>query len=91
LQVGCNVVFSDDIDATLNAAANKLGREFVIQITGEVLERSAKNDQMSTGDVEIKVNKLTVLNAAELPPFIIEDETDGGEELRMKYRYLDIW
>jgi len=84
------LVFSDDIDADLNAAANKLGREYVIQIKGNVLERSAKNDKMPTGDIEVKVNELTVLNAAEIPPFIIEDETDGGEELRMKYRYLDI-
>jgi len=84
------LVFSDDIDATLNTAANKLGREFVIQIVGNVLERSSKNDQMPTGEVEIKVSELSILNAAELPPFIIEDETDGGEELRMKYRYLDI-
>jgi len=84
------LVFSDDIDADLNKEANKLGREYVIQIKGDVLERSAKNDKMPTGDIEVKVNELTVLNAAEIPPFIIEDETDGGEELRMKYRYLDI-
>jgi len=84
------LVFSDDIDAALNNEVNKLGREYVIQVTGEVLERSAKNSQMPTGEIEIKANELTVLNAAELPPFIIEDETDGGEELRMKYRYLDI-
>jgi len=84
------LVFSDDFDAELNKQTNSLGREYVIQAEGEVLERSAKNEQMPTGDIEIKVNSLTVLNAAELPPFIIEDETDGGEELRMKYRYLDI-
>jgi len=84
------LVFSDDIDASLNEHANKLGREFVIQITGEVLERSSKNDQMPTGEIEVKVAQLNLLNAAELPPFLIENETDGGEELRMKYRYLDL-
>lgn len=70
--------------------ASRLGREFVIQATGEVIERESKNPNMPTGDVEILVKKLTILNAAEVPPFTIEDETDGGEDLRMKYRYLDI-
>ncbi|SHI86924.1 aspartyl-tRNA synthetase [Mesonia phycicola] len=70
--------------------AKNLGREFVIQIEGKVIERESKNDNMPTGDVEILVTQLTVLNEALVPPFTIEDETDGGEELRMKYRYLDI-
>lgn len=70
--------------------AQKLGREFVIQVTGTVIERSSKNPNLATGDIEILVKELTILNQANLPPFTIEDETDGGEELRMKYRYLDI-
>lgn len=75
---------------TVLETAKKLGREFVIQISGEVLEREAKNPKIPTGEIEILVESLTILNEAELPPFTIEDETDGGEELRMKYRYLDI-
>ena len=67
-----------------------LGREFVIQVTGEVIERVSKNPNIPTGDIEILVQELTILNEAKLPPFTIEDETDGGDELRMKYRYLDI-
>ncbi len=70
--------------------AQKLGREFVIQVTGKVIERTSKNPNLPTGEIEILVSELTVLNEALLPPFTIEDETDGGEELRMKYRYLDI-
>lgn len=70
--------------------AQKLGREFVIQVTGTVIERSSKNPNIATGDIEILVSELSILNAAILPPFTIEDTTDGGEELRMKYRYLDI-
>ncbi|MBB4807581.1 aspartyl-tRNA synthetase [Chryseobacterium defluvii] len=76
--------------AQLMEEAKKLGREFVIQATGKVIERASKNPNIPTGDIEILVEKLTVLNEAQLPPFTIEDETDGGEELRMKYRYLDI-
>ena len=71
-------------------AASKLGREFVIQVTGEVIERESKNAKMPTGDIEILVKKVTILNESLTPPFTIEDETDGGEDLRMKYRYLDI-
>ena len=71
-------------------SAKKLGREFVIQIEGTVIERASKNPKIPTGDIEILVSYLKILNASELPPFTIEDETDGGEELRMKYRYLDI-
>jgi len=70
--------------------AQQLGREFVIQIHGTVIERAAKNPNMITGEIEILVSQLTILNKANIPPFTIEDETDGGEELRMKYRYLDI-
>ena len=70
--------------------AQKLGREFVIQVEGEVIERASKNPNIPTGDIEILVTKLNILNSAKLPPFTIEDTTDGGEELRMQYRYLDI-
>lgn len=70
--------------------AKKLGREFVIQAEGTVIERASKNPKIPTGEIEILVEKLKILNSAELPPFTIEDDTDGGEELRMKYRYLDI-
>ena len=70
--------------------AKTLGREYVIQASGTVIERFAKNENMATGEIEVKVNKLTVLNSAKVPPFIIEDDTDGGDDLRMKYRYLDL-
>ena len=70
--------------------AKSLGREFVIQIDGQVIERASKNQNIPTGDIEILVKKLTILNSSATPPFTIEDNTDGGEELRMKYRYLDI-
>tara|TARA_R100000935_G_scaffold13736_4_gene27573 strand:+ start:165464 stop:167215 length:1752 start_codon:yes stop_codon:yes gene_type:complete len=72
------------------ATASQLGREFVIQVTGTVIERESKNPNMPTGDIEILVSEITVLNKSLTPPFTIEDETDGGEDLRMKYRYLDI-
>jgi aspartyl-tRNA synthetase len=82
------------INATTNQAiydeARKLSREYVIQVEGSVAERHSKNPKIPTGDIEIIVDKINVLNPAELPPFTIENETDGGEELRMKYRYLDI-
>lgn len=77
-------------DKALLEKAAQLGREFVVQATGKVLERTSKNDKMPTGEIEIKVEELTVLNSAKVPPFIIEDETDGGDELRMRYRYLDL-
>ena len=70
--------------------AKKLGREYVITATGEVIERLSKTNKIETGAIEIKIDTITVLNEALTPPFTIEDETDGGEELRMKYRYLDI-
>ena len=85
------LVFDQDRStAELMENAKKLGREFVIQVTGKVIERVSKNPNIPTGEIEILVEKLTVLNESQLPPFTIEDETDGGEELRMKYRYLDI-
>ncbi len=77
-------------DAKIVDKARSLGREFVIQVTGKVIEREAKNDQMPTGDIEILVTDLMILNKSKTPPFTIENETDGGDELRMKYRYLDI-
>jgi aspartyl-tRNA synthetase len=77
-------------DASLFAEARATGREFVIQVEGQVAERLSKNDKINTGEIELKVTKLTVLNSAKLPPFTIEDETDGGDELRLKYRYLDL-
>ena len=76
-------------EAVLNAARS-LGREFVVQAKGEVIERYAKNKNIPTGEIEIRVTDLQILNQAELPPFLIEDETDGGDDLRMKYRYLDL-
>ncbi len=78
------------IDASVLAAGRSLGREFVVQIEGVVVERLSKNDKIPTGEVEVKVSKVNILNKAKLPPFTIEDDTDGGEELRMKYRYLDL-
>jgi aspartyl-tRNA synthetase len=77
-------------DASLMEAAKKMGREFVVQVTGAVVERLSKNDKMPTGEIEIKVVDLKLLNAAKTPPFTIEDNTDGGDDLRMKYRYLDL-
>ncbi|MEO5602183.1 MAG: aspartate--tRNA ligase [Cyclobacteriaceae bacterium] len=77
-------------EISLMESARQLGREYVIQVEGLVVERLSKNDKISTGEIEIKASRLTVLNSAKLPPFSIEDATDGGEELRMKYRYLDL-
>ncbi len=85
------LIFEDGkIDASVLTAGRSLGREFVVQVEGVVVERLSKNDKISTGDIEIKVSKVNILNKAKLPPFTIEDDTDGGEELRMKYRYLDL-
>lgn len=84
------LVFNMDTDSTLCGEARKLGREFVIQATGKVAERSNKNLQLPTGEIEILVEDLKVLNVSEVPPFTMDDDTDGGEELRMKYRYLDL-
>ena len=76
--------------AELIEKARELGREFVLEVKGEVTERYSKNDKIPTGDIEIKVQSLNILNPSKLPPFTIEDDTDGGEDLRMKYRYLDL-
>ncbi|MFZ4522357.1 MAG: aspartate--tRNA ligase [Bacteroidales bacterium] len=84
------LVFNLEVNSALCMEARKLGREFVIQARGKVAERSNKNPKMPTGDIEILVESLTVLNVSKTPPFTIEDSTDGGEELRMKYRYLDL-
>ncbi len=84
------LAFNMDVHAGLCEQARKLGREFVVKITGKVVERSSKNNNIPTGEIEIQVESLNVLNAAKTPPFTIEDDTDGGDELRMKYRYLDL-
>jgi len=84
------LAFNMDTDEDLCLKARKLGREFVIKVTGKVIIRESKNAQMSTGDVEIIVTELEVLNASKTPPFTIEDETDGGDDLRMQFRYLDL-
>lgn len=84
------LVFNMETNATLCAEARKLGREYVITVVGTVAERSNKNPKMPTGDIEITVERLDILNTSKTPPFTIEDNTDGGDELRMKYRYLDL-
>jgi len=84
------LAFNVDQNPSLAQQAGKLGREYVIQVSGTVVERSSKNQNMPTGDIELVVDKLQVLNAAKLPPFTIEDVTDGGDEIRMQYRYLDL-
>ncbi len=84
------LVFNSKTNSTLFEQANTLGREFVIQIKGQVAERSNKNNNIETGEVEILVSSLIVLNEAQTPPFTIEDNTDGGDDIRMKYRYLDL-
>ena len=84
------LAFNHEERPELCERAEQLGREWVIQVTGKVIERYSKNKNIPTGDIEIEVHELNVLNAAEVPPFTIEDESDGGDELRMRYRYLDI-
>jgi len=84
------LAFNLDTNTKLCESARKLGREFVIQITGKVVERESKNKNISTGEIEIQVDKLMIMNSSKTPPFTIENETDGGDEIRMKYRYLDI-
>jgi aspartyl-tRNA synthetase len=84
------LAFNMDINSPLCTSARKLGREFVIQAKGKVIERSSKNKNIPTGEIEIEVTTLTILNKSITPPFTIQNETDGGDELRMKYRYLDI-
>jgi aspartyl-tRNA synthetase len=84
------LVFNLDTNEKLCLEARKLGREFVIQVSGAVIERSSKNKKIPTGEIEIEVSELNILNASKTPPFTIENETDGGDDLRMKYRYLDL-
>ncbi len=84
------LTFDEHDNDTLRAKARELEREFVIKVKGTVIERTSKNAKIPTGEIEIKVNELEILNESKLPPFTIEDETDGGDELRMKYRYLDL-
>ncbi|MFR9166563.1 MAG: aspartate--tRNA ligase [Dysgonomonas sp.] len=84
------LAFSKTENSDIYEEGNKLGREWVVQITGLVQERSSKNRNIPTGDIEINVSKVVILNTSEIPPFTIEDETDGGEDIRMKYRYLDL-
>ncbi|MGM9675530.1 MAG: aspartate--tRNA ligase [Bacteroidaceae bacterium] len=84
------IVFNEEKDATLCERANKLGREYVIQLTGTVCERESKNNHLPTGEIEIIAQSLNVLNESVTPPFTIEDNTDGGDDIRMKYRYLDL-
>lgn len=84
------IVFNNEINAALTERANHLGREFVVQVKGEVAERSSKNPKMPTGDIEIIASELNVLSESLTPPFTIEDNTDGGDDIRMKYRYLDL-
>jgi len=84
------LVFSMETNEAICLEARKLGREFVIQVKGIVIERSSKNKKIPTGEIEIEIAELTILNAAKTPPFTIEDNTDGGDDLRMKYRYLDL-
>ena len=84
------LVFNTEVNAELCERANHLGREFVVQVMGVVSERSSKNANLPTGEIEIIVSELNVLNVAQTPPFTIEDNTDGGDDLRMKYRYLDL-
>ena len=84
------LVVEADADASLVETATSLGREFVIQAVGEVVERQSKNPKMPTGDIEIKLERINVLNKSVTPPFTIEDESDGGEDIRAKFRYLDL-
>lgn len=84
------LVFNEELDSAIFVQANKLGREYCIQVKGEVSERQSKNSNLPTGDIEIIVSALTVLSQSATPPFTIEDNTDGGDDIRMKYRYLDL-
>ena len=84
------LAFNEDSPEELRAMAGRLGREFVIQATGQVAERYSKNGKLATGDIEILVTEMKIISESQTPPFTIEDNTDGGDELRMKYRYLDL-
>ena len=82
------LLMGEELQAQLDA--HPLGREFVIQVKGTVIERSSKNSNIPTGEIEIKVSEFTILNASLVPPFTIQDDTDGGDDIRMKYRFLDL-
>ena len=84
------IVVEEHSPAEARETACKLGREWVVQVTGKVVERSSKNPKMATGDIEVAAEKVVVLHEAEVPPFTIEETSDGGDDLRMKYRYLDL-
>ena len=84
------IVVEENSPLQTREAAARLGREFVLQVTGRVIERSSKNPKMPTGDIEVAAETLTILNEAQTPPFTIEENSDGGDDLRMKYRYLDL-
>ena len=84
------IVVEEHSPEAARAAAQEVGREYVLQVTGKVIEREAKNAKMATGDIEISASEITILNRAVTPPFTIEEESDGGDDLRMKYRYLDL-
>ena len=84
------IVFNVENDAALCESANRLGREYVIQVKGKVEERSSKNKNLATGEIEIIAQELNILNKSDVPPFTIEDNTDGGDDIRMQYRYLDL-
>lgn len=84
------VVIDESCPSPVKEMVKELGREYVIQISGEVVERASKNSKLPTGDIEVRANMIKVLNASDIPPFTIEDDTDGGDELRMKFRYLDL-
>ena len=84
------IVVEEHSDEATKEAASKLGRECVVQVVGKVIERESKNSKMATGDIEVVAEKINILNQAVLPPFTIEENSDGGDDLRMKYRYLDL-
>ncbi|MFR9581599.1 MAG: OB-fold nucleic acid binding domain-containing protein, partial [Rikenellaceae bacterium] len=84
------IVVEEHSDEATKAIAAELGREYVLQVEGRVIERSSKNSKMPTGEIEIAATALKILNAAQTPPFTIEQQSDGGDDLRMKYRYLDL-
>ena len=84
------IVVEEHSDEATKAEAAKLGRECVVQVTGKVIERESKNSKMATGDIEVVAEKINILNQAVIPPFTIEENSDGGDDLRMKYRYLDL-
>jgi aspartyl-tRNA synthetase len=84
------IVVEEHSDEATKEAASKLGRECVVQVVGKVIERESKNSKMATGDIEVVAEKINILNQAVIPPFTIEEHSDGGDDLRMKYRYLDL-